>query len=35
VEIAIVRGKKLYDKRQAIAERDRQREEERMMMNRQ
>ncbi|GIV16727.1 MAG: SsrA-binding protein [Armatimonadota bacterium] len=35
VEIAIVRGKKLYDKREAIAERDRQREEERMMMNRQ
>lgn len=35
VEIAIVRGRKLYDKREAIAERDRQREEERLMINRQ
>lgn len=35
VEIAIVRGKKLCDKREAIAERDRQREEERMLIDRQ
>lgn len=34
-EIAIVRGKKLYDKREAIADRDRQREEERLLINRQ
>jgi SsrA-binding protein len=34
VEIAVAKGKKLYDKRQAIAERDSQREAERQMRGR-
>jgi len=34
LEIALARGKKLYDKREAIAERDARREEERMLQGR-